>query len=56
MTLAGLEPVIPARERPQTHALDRAATGIFKGNMHLKSLFLDGSWNLNPGVIDGLSE
>jgi hypothetical protein len=27
-TLAGLEPAIPASERPQTHALDRAATGI----------------------------
>ena len=26
--LAGFEPVIPARERSQTHALDRAATGI----------------------------
>jgi hypothetical protein len=28
MPPAGLEPVIPASERPQTHALDRAATGI----------------------------
>ena len=26
--LAGFEPTIPASERPQTHALDRAATGI----------------------------
>jgi hypothetical protein len=25
---AGFEPAIPADERPQTHALDRAATGI----------------------------
>jgi hypothetical protein len=25
---AGFEPAIPASERPQTHALDRAATGI----------------------------
>jgi hypothetical protein len=25
-----LEPTIPASERPQTHALDRAATGIGK--------------------------
>jgi hypothetical protein len=25
---AGFEPVIPTSERPQTHALDRAATGI----------------------------
>jgi hypothetical protein len=25
---AGFEPVAPATERPQTYALDRAATGI----------------------------
>jgi hypothetical protein len=29
MPSAGLEPAIPWTERPQTHALDRAATGIF---------------------------
>ena len=28
MLPAGFEPIIPASERPQTHALDRAATGI----------------------------
>jgi hypothetical protein len=28
MPLAGIEPAIPVSERPQTHALDRAATGI----------------------------
>ena len=28
MLPAGFEPAIPASERPQTHALDRAATGI----------------------------
>jgi len=28
MTLSGFEAAIPAIERPQTHALDRAATGI----------------------------
>ena len=28
MPPAGFEPTIPARERPQTHALDRAASGI----------------------------
>jgi hypothetical protein len=28
MLLSGFEPTIPASERPQTHALDRAATGI----------------------------
>ena len=28
MTPAGFEPTIPGSERPQTHALDRAASGI----------------------------
>jgi hypothetical protein len=28
MPPAGFEPTIPASKRPQTHALDRAATGI----------------------------
>jgi len=28
MAQAGFEPAIPVRERPQTHALDRAATGV----------------------------
>ena len=28
MPATGFEPAIPASERPQTHALDRAATGI----------------------------
>jgi hypothetical protein len=28
MPLVEFEPTIPARARPQTHALDRAATGI----------------------------
>ena len=28
MTPAEFEPAIPTREQPQTHALDRAATGI----------------------------
>ena len=29
MSEAGFEPAFPASERPQTHVLDRAATGIF---------------------------
>jgi hypothetical protein len=29
---AGFEPAIPASERPQTHALDRAATAIGKND------------------------
>ena len=38
MTPAGFEPAIPASERPQTHALDRAANGIGKDvfNNHFK--------------------
>ena len=28
MLAAGFEPAIPASERPQAHAIDRAATGI----------------------------
>jgi hypothetical protein len=28
MSPVGFEPTIPASERPQTHALDRAANGI----------------------------
>jgi hypothetical protein len=28
MLSAGFEPIMIATERPQTHALDRAATGI----------------------------
>jgi hypothetical protein len=35
MPPAGFEPTIPARKRPQTHALDRTATGI--GDLHYKS-------------------
>jgi hypothetical protein len=33
MSPAGFEPAIPASERPQTHVLDRAATGM--GNINL---------------------
>jgi len=36
MTPTGFEPAIPASERPQTHALDRTATGIgmYMYNIH----------------------
>ena len=36
MTLAGFELAIPESERPQTHALDRSATGICKGDLQIK--------------------
>jgi len=35
---AGFKSAIPARERPQTHALDRAATGICCENKRLQIL------------------
>ena len=38
MPPAGIEPAIPKSDRPQTHALDRATTGI--GPEIIKSLFL----------------
>jgi hypothetical protein len=34
MSPAGLEPTVPPREQPQTHALDRKANGI--GNFFLE--------------------
>jgi len=33
MTPAEFEPAIPASQRPQNHALDRAATGV--GHLHM---------------------
>ena len=38
MPRVGLEPEIPANERPQTHALDRAANGI--GNFIIRTFEL----------------
>jgi hypothetical protein len=40
---AGFKPAIPASERPQTHALDRAATGIDLNNPHSYSSTGDGT-------------
>jgi hypothetical protein len=34
MPPSGFEPAIPASERPQTHALDRAATGIGRKTLY----------------------
>jgi hypothetical protein len=39
MPPAGFEPTIPASERPQTHSLDRAATGTSR-RLLLLSVFL----------------
>jgi uncharacterized membrane protein len=38
MLPAGFEPAIPAGERPQTHALDHATTGI--GSVYFRALNL----------------
>ena len=46
--LGGVEPMVPASERPQTHALDRAGTGI--GNeicILLRHWFRTGIWKLS---------
>ena len=47
MPPAGFEPVIPASERPQSHAFDRAATGIgrFRRYSHIIFDFLIASLN-----------
>jgi hypothetical protein len=39
MLLAVFEPTIPASQRPQTHALDRAATGVDKNISGVISYF-----------------
>ena len=43
---AGFEPAIPRTERPQTHALDRAATG--GGTKHLLTYLLTHSMVQSP--------
>jgi len=37
---AGFKPAIPASERPQTHALDRAATGIGRPTIYINKTTL----------------
>ena len=39
MPPAGFEPTVSARERPQTYALDRAATGTGEVGHYYKYLF-----------------
>jgi hypothetical protein len=50
MSPAGVEPTIPANERPQTHALDRADTGIGEPDF----TFAHVGWGLVSGVSDRL--
>jgi hypothetical protein len=49
--LAGFEPAIPASDRPQTHALDRAATGIDK--IPIRMAHLREIWNDKQMIILG---
>jgi hypothetical protein len=42
MPLAGFEPTIPASERPQTHASDRATTGIGGRENYIPSIKFKG--------------
>jgi hypothetical protein len=45
-TLTGFGPAIPASERPQTHALDRAASGIGTLNVTFyKFAYFSNIWN-----------
>jgi len=52
MSPVGFEPTISAGERPQTHALDRAATGT--GSLHILHS-LRPHEVLNIGLILGIS-
>jgi hypothetical protein len=47
MLPAGFEPAIPASERPQTHALASAATGIGTSNLLLSNIHY-----ITPGLSD----
>jgi hypothetical protein len=52
MLPAGFETTIPVSERPQTYALDRAATGIgkikFQGPIMVHLFFFHYFWRDNP--------
>ena len=51
MPPAGFEPTIPAGERPQAHALDRAAIGIGQFKHDSENCKLDHFCrNSNPGM------
>ena len=49
MPLVGFEPTIPAGERPQTYALDRAATVTGNIAEHMNTKYIeDGDFRLPP--------
>jgi len=52
MLSAGLEPTIPAIERPQTHALDRAATGTGRWSIYTpKYKYLSGTFATKTDIF-----
>jgi len=59
MPLVGFEPAVPASEKPKTHALDRAATGIgfhfyISGSLELRNLLPTGLSKTNtPNSVGG---
>jgi hypothetical protein len=52
MSPAGFEPAIPASERPQIHAWDRAASGIGEySNYYTKNIVVAGLWSWNLELV-----
>jgi hypothetical protein len=43
---AGFEPTIPANERPQTYASDRAATGQYISSSNVQQYNTDRNWQV----------
>ena len=54
MPLVGLEPTVLAGKRPQTHALDRAATGIGVKKLMLRTNTQDGFETIEEVDIEEL--
>jgi len=57
MSPVGFEPTISAGERPQTYALDRAATGTGTVSIHSLVISLEGrAWQeLEPSHVTGMA-
>jgi hypothetical protein len=51
MPRAGLESAITATKRPQTYALDRAATGIWFGVLTAVKIWIVVIWVVTPVVL-----
>ena len=52
MPLAGFEPTIPAGELPQTHTLDRLATGIGRDTVYKAQIKIHGVTSQNAVVLN----